>query len=389
MKTLITLSFIILGLISAQAQTCNNFYVAVSPDGNYLYFSSDRHGGEYAIYRSDLDGVSNLVKLSNTTGPAFYPSVSPDGSKVLFQEGTGAGAEIYMMNNDGTGLVQMTTNSVYDGYPSFSPDGQKIVFDAWDGSQYPEVFTMNADGSGRTQITNEPGANWQSAPKYNPAGDKIYFLQGFNADNHIVMMDTDGSNRVDVTPPNNFGYAEAYLHFSPNGSQIVFFSTENVGYNNGSDLAIANADGSNLNYITNSSGGDYFYQACFHPTNGKLYYTYIPSTGNGSTNIFKMDLNGSNSEALANCSLVGINESHVNTVFQVWPNPSTNSFRVQATAAKEGVVKIYNALGKVVLVRQMNSDETEIGVTAWPTGLYFVELQTEKGLMVQKLVVQH
>lgn len=45
------------------------------------------------------------------------------------------------MNNDGTNLTQLTDNSVYDGYPNFSPDGNKIVFDAWDTSNYPEIFT--------------------------------------------------------------------------------------------------------------------------------------------------------------------------------------------------------------------------------------------------------
>ncbi|MBW6460266.1 MAG: hypothetical protein K0B08_06790 [Bacteroidales bacterium] len=113
-----------------------------------------------------------------------------------------------MMNNDGTNLVQLTNNNVHDGFPNFSPDGNKIIFEAWDDSNYPEVFTMNIDGSGRTQITNVPGAYWQSAPCYNPSGTKIYFSAGFNADNHYVMMDLDGTNWVNITEPNTFGYAE-------------------------------------------------------------------------------------------------------------------------------------------------------------------------------------
>lgn len=387
MKTILPSIISLLIAVSIQGQTCNNFWSVVSPDGNYLYFSSDRHGGDYDIYRSNIDGVSGLMRLTTMTGNDFYPAISPDGSKVVFQNGDYNGnAEIYIMDNDGSNLIQLTNNSVYDGYPNFSPDGQTIVFSAWDASQYPEVFTMNVDGTGRTQLTNETGAYWQSAPKFNPTGDKIYFLAGFNADNHIVMMNTDGSNWVDITPANSFGYAEANLFFSPDGSQIIFFTTENLGYNNGSDLVIANADGSNWNYISSAVSGEYFYQACFHPTTGKLYYTYF-ATGI-QNEIHRMDVNGTNSEQLSNCSLVGVDESVSVSEVGIYPNPASNNLRLQFSGVSLTDVKIYDALGKLRFSESGMKSTSELDISSLSNGIYFVELQSTRGQQVLKFVVE-
>jgi TolB protein len=389
MKTFIKLAFFLLPF-GALAQTCNNYWSAISPDGLYLYFVSDRDGANYELYRTDVDGFSNTLRLTNSAGNKLYPSLNPDGSKIVFQHGDYDGStEIYVINNDGSNLVQLTNNSVWDGSPYFSPDGQKIVFSAWDNEQYPEIFTMDADGSNRLQITNESGANWQSAPKFNPAGDKIYFQEGYNADDHLVMMDLNGSNWVDITPPNSFGIAEANLHFSPDGLKMIFLTTEYVGYNNGSDLIIADLDGSNWNQITTSSGGDWYYQACYHPTLNKLYYTYISSAQ--VVNIYSMNMDGTNSESLTNCSLVDIAESTEAARFSIYPNPATNkvAFSLTATDTQAGVLRMVDALGNVVLEKQVNANtrQFEIDITAIANGVYFVKYDSGNLYRNSKLII--
>ncbi|MBW6460267.1 MAG: hypothetical protein K0B08_06795 [Bacteroidales bacterium] len=71
MKKLIILSFFLVSYCMTQAQeTCNNFWARVSPDGNFIYFSSDRHGGDYEIYKVDIEahrtsGNSRIQALTN------------------------------------------------------------------------------------------------------------------------------------------------------------------------------------------------------------------------------------------------------------------------------------------------------------------------------------
>jgi len=384
MKTLfltIASFFVVLAIIAQPS--CNNYYVVVSPDGQHLYFSSDRNGAYYEFYKSDLDGFSNLVQLTNSGGNKFAPSFSPDGSKIAFQMGdNGNSSEIYVMNIDGSNLTQLTSNNVYDGSPCFSPDGQKIVFSAWDDQTYPEIFTMNVDGSDRVQITNLGGAYWQSAPKYNPAGDKIYFMAGYNADDHIVMMDLDGSNWVDITPAGyDFGYMEANLSFSPDGSKIIFFTSEYQGYGNGGDLIIANADGSDWNRITNSASGEYYYQASFHPSNSKLYISHFYSGGKISVN--EMNLDGTVMTEISTCSMTGIQDVAIKTVPKYSPNPANDYLNV--IFPEKFDLKIYDLTGRTVL----HSQDSRLDISDLKPGIYTIHFISKNNNLTKfdKLIV--
>jgi Tol biopolymer transport system component len=395
MKTITTLLAMLLYMASSMAQSasCHNFWSVVSPDGKYIYFSSTRDGGDYQIFRSDIDGISHLTKLTNSTGNKFYPAISPDGSKIAFQSGDyGAAAEIFIMNSDGTSLKQLTNNSGFDGYPNFSPDGKKIIFSAWDASPYPEIFTMDIDGSNLKQITNKTGAFWQSAAKYNPAGTKIYFQAGFNADDHIVMMDLDGSNWVDITPPNSFGYTDANLFFSPDGKTIIFYNTDNKGYSNGGDLVIANADGTNWNTITNAVDKEYFYQACYHPSNGKLYFTYI--TTNLVNEIHEMKIDGTADQKISNCAPLGSEDINTNKYdITLFPNPADGQLTVNVSNMNNRTLQImvYNALGNLIDNQFVTGidNNLQINTIGWPAGIYFMDILDGSEHTTKKIVIAH
>ena len=93
---------------------------------------------------------------------------SPDGTKILFTSWDGAlddaSADVFVMNVDGSGRTQLTTNPTEDSFPDWSPDGKRIAFQsARDGNL--EIYVMNADGTGQTRLTDSPtddvGATWR------------------------------------------------------------------------------------------------------------------------------------------------------------------------------------------------------------------------------------
>jgi dipeptidyl aminopeptidase/acylaminoacyl peptidase len=99
------------------------------------------------------------------------------------------------MNPDGSGQTPLTNNMDVSG-PEWSPDGTKIAFSAWrDGIS--DIYTMNADGSNLTNITNSPTE--ESEPTWSPDGTKIAFTSSRDGNPEIYTMDADGSNQIRLT----------------------------------------------------------------------------------------------------------------------------------------------------------------------------------------------
>src|SRR5204862_446099 len=97
------------------------------PGGKYLWPVYDG----YDIFVADLNGKIKK-QLTNIKGYDAEATVSPKGNKILFSsnyKGTrGFQFNIFMMNEDGTGLEQITYDGVFDSFPMFSYDGKKLVF---------------------------------------------------------------------------------------------------------------------------------------------------------------------------------------------------------------------------------------------------------------------
>jgi Tol biopolymer transport system component len=145
---------------SNQRRITNNpafdFDASWTPDGEAIVFTRVRGGGGTAIFLIKADGSGKTELLSGCITPAILPdgaamacdgpdgihladlasgkvkkltsgfdhepAWSPDGSKLAFRKGkTGPTAEIYLVNADGSGLVQLTHDSRFRGPPSWSP----------------------------------------------------------------------------------------------------------------------------------------------------------------------------------------------------------------------------------------------------------------------------
>jgi TolB protein len=79
--------------------------------------------------------------------------------KIAFDTHRDGNEEIYVINADGSGLTNITNNPADDSSARWSPDGTKIAFtSSRSGGINPvnDVFVMNADGSNPINLTNTP-----------------------------------------------------------------------------------------------------------------------------------------------------------------------------------------------------------------------------------------
>ena len=110
---------------------------------------------------ADLSSIGTLT----TSGGDWDPAWSPDGTKIAFAS-DGARAlnhgDIFVVNSDGSGRTNLTNDPASDDLPAWSPDGTKIAFVSTRGGAH-SIFVMNADGTGVTRLTNNAGYDGEPA----------------------------------------------------------------------------------------------------------------------------------------------------------------------------------------------------------------------------------
>jgi hypothetical protein len=80
-----------------------------------ISFESDRDGNS-EIYIMNADG-SGQMNLSNNAASDFSPVFSPDGSKIAFRSNRDGNWEVYIVNTDGSDQMNISNNEAFDGAP--------------------------------------------------------------------------------------------------------------------------------------------------------------------------------------------------------------------------------------------------------------------------------
>jgi hypothetical protein len=211
-----------------------------SPDGRRIAFAR-RIQLNLKIFVMNLDG-SGLLQLSD--GNHLGPSWSPDGSKIAFfgNQGVEVTARVYVVNDDGTGLAGLAEG----GWPAWSPDGTRIAFST--GLDNWEIYIMNADGTNPVNLTQSPDTS-DSRPAWSPDGSKIAFESNLEGNTEIFVMNADGTGRMRLTDSPG---ADINPTWSPDGRYIAFAS-DRAG-----DMAIwiMRSDGTVLEVLTADPVGD-------------------------------------------------------------------------------------------------------------------------------------
>jgi hypothetical protein len=159
-----------------------------SPDGQRLVFHEwvgNWWSADVNLYIVNADG-SGRAQLPQGIRPAW----SPKGGLIVFDSCRGTSCGIYVVQPDGQGLRQVTSDS--GGKASWAPDGSRIVYST-DVDGDPEIWIVNLDGSGRKQLTSNKGND--TLPVFSPDGKYIYFLSDQNGTAWAIRaMRPDGSD---------------------------------------------------------------------------------------------------------------------------------------------------------------------------------------------------
>jgi len=209
-----------------------------SGSGKEIAFCSNR-SGNFEIWKMKQNGTQE-EQVTHLGGRVLFPDFSPDGSKLLFSGTVGGDphSDLYTVDADGSGLVQLTSGAGNNSLGVWSPDGSKIAFIS-DRTGFDQVWVMDGNGANPEQLTTDPTAKGQ-LPDWSPDGSKIAYADSLTGTSDIYVMNADGSDqtRLTTSPDVEFGAA-----WSPDGTQIAY-----VRFVNGDPaqrtVFVMNADGS-------------------------------------------------------------------------------------------------------------------------------------------------
>ena len=159
---------------------------ALSPDGKWILFTSDR-AGSADIYRARVDG-SGVERLTDNPAYDDQAAWSPDGKSIAFVSSRGSGAtDIWTLDLGTRRLRNVTAAAGGDFRPSWSPDGKWIAFSSdrgthverrtpeWEQSHRTSLYLVHPDGSGLRRLTD--GELFAGSPRWSPDGARIVFYQ--------------------------------------------------------------------------------------------------------------------------------------------------------------------------------------------------------------------
>ncbi len=263
--------------------------------------------------------------------PEVLPEEEMYGTQIMFHSNRDSTNEVYIMNPDGSLQTRITNNNIREVDIKYSDSQSKVVFNDY---REKDIYTISKDGESLKNITNTPGIT-EVLSDISTDGNSILFTMDRdikNFDTYVFNINESDVRKLVVTLDSLSCFRP---EFSPNGEKIVFQT--NRSNIESSVIAIMDVNGQNFKYISGDSTRSHFhYSPMFTPDGNYVVYRrldnfHIVDLNNLNTTVINLD--GGRLVGKYN-KLEDISSSNV-LLFSSFRNEKTNLFLIDIDGSNE------------------------------------------------------
>jgi TolB protein len=241
-----------------------------------------RQNGNKELFVMDQNG-SNVRQLTSDRSIILSPAWSPDSREIAITSYRDRNPDLVAVGLNGGGRRLVSQQPGLNSAPAWSPDSSRLALTlSKDGN--PEIYTMSRNGSDLRRLTNHPAID--TSPTWSPTGRQIAFVSDRSGSPQIYMMDAEGSNVRRLTYQGNYNDRPSW---SPRGDRIAFVAMEGSRF----DVYVVNVDGSDGQRLTMGNGSNE--SPSWSPDGRFLVFS---STRSGVPQLYRMYDDGSGQQQL-------------------------------------------------------------------------------------------
>lgn len=199
-----------------------------NPDGTEIAFYCG--GTIWVSYpagkRGTYGGVGSITPQNESNYKNEDPAWSPDGIQIAVTSYRSGNKDIWLMNDDGSNLIQLTKHKSIDEHPAWSPDASKIAFTSY-RSGNADIWVMDRDGSNLKQLSSDKSKDFY--PAWSSDGTKIAFVSERSGNKDIWIMSSDGTNVMQLTTNESNDESPTWWSMSSQEKMKIAFTSDRAG----------------------------------------------------------------------------------------------------------------------------------------------------------------